>query len=363
MQVLERLASAKLIELSVTDLVLQEHETKKFSDVTGRLQSVIDHFKEISKTLKRSGVVIPVLEEFPDKVRDLEVSVCDSLKRSTVDWIDRCSVTLINQDPKIYVQLWQDYFLGQGAFKKPKSRDDIPDAAIALSMLDYAGSSDLTVVCKDGQLKGYLGKLKNIAIYDDLEALIASAEIEGLLGTLDARNSKIEELKQAIASEAFKARLMEYICKEKSDLYYACWKEGDIENLHNLPVPLAAGISVDGPLVETIEEVSYGSVVCIDPQHFVLPISFMADVPVTFACNYGDWLQLSDSEKIEVEIDYINGEGVCEAHVIMRAKVFGQIVVVCLDSMSAEALMAHSNYIGVEGGRLDIEYVSTKLVL
>lgn len=363
MQILERLASAGMLELSIADLVLNEYETKRVSEVGSSFQSIASRCEEILKTLRKAGAESEPLKALLASLSSLESSVCQELKVSTERWLGRCFVKVMEQDPKIYKQLWHDYFNGNGAFKKAKNREDIPDAVIGLSLVDYAASENLTVVCKDGQLKGYLDKVENLDVYDGLDALIATRSIQDLLRALDARDSRIEDLKAAIGTELFKGKVFEYICKDESDLYYACWKDDEIMNHHMLPLPSYGGVVVNGPIVASIGGVSYGSVACVNTNHFVMPISFVSDVPVDFACGYGDWLQLSDTEKGAVELESMDGDGICDASVILQAQVYGQIVVVCLEEMSADGLLAHGNYIGSEGARLDVEFVPLKVVL
>jgi len=363
MQILERLASAGMLEISIADLVLKEYETKRVSEIGSNFQSIASRCEEVIKTLRKAGAESEPLKALLASLDSLEASVCEELERSTGKWLGRCSVKVMEQDPKIYKQLWSDYFNGHGAFKKAKNREDIPDAVIGLSLVDYAASEKLAVVCKDGQLKGYLDRVENLDVYDGLDALIATRGIQDLLRLLDAKDTKIEGLKVAIGSDVFKDKVFEYICKHESDLYYACWKDDEVFNQHMLPLPSYGGVVVNGPVVNSIGGISYGPVACINTNHFVMPISFVCDVPVDFACGYGDYLQMPDDEKGEIELESMDGDGICDASVIMQAEVYGQIVVVCLEEMSADGLLAHGNYIGSEGSKLDVEFVPLKVML
>lgn len=364
MQVIARLAEAKKIEVLVSDLVLREFDSKRMMEASAKFQSMLDNIADIKKTLAKSGMPVEGLNALEAEVKRCDDDVKGLLKKSTEDWLKVCGVTEISLGQELFASLWDSYFEGRGAFRKPKHREDIPDAAIGLCIANLASAGEkVSVVCKDGQLKGHLATCDGLNVYDELRDFIASEEVRDILKKLDSLDANVEQLKSVLEENRFQRSVMEYISEDKSDLYYACWKNEEVEDYHWLPLPLAGGIRVDGPIVESIGDVSFGAVSCVSPTHFVIPLEFVAKMPLSFAAGYGDWLQLADTQKQFFKIDSMDGDGICEFGTIKLARVVGQVVVHLLDDMNPAAVAEHASFIGHDNCKLDIEYVPGKVIL
>jgi hypothetical protein len=364
MQVLARLAAAGMVDIYVADLVLREHDSKRVSEISSKLQSINQGLQDISKHFSKLGIESVEIKRIESLVKIVEEELQEKISRSTVEWMNSCKVTRISFPAELYSKIWDDYFCGVGAFKKPKNRDDIPDAVIGLSITDFASKTEgMAIICKDTQLKCHLSDTSNLELYDDLAEFVASPAVQKSLSELDSRNSSIERIKSIIDSDLFKDAVMRYISAEESDLYYACWKGDDVEELHRLPMPIRGEIIIGGPVVETISGVEFGSVSCIGPKHYVIPLQFFAEMPICFAASYMDWVHLPNSLKESVEMDSMGGDGVCDFYLSKVGRVVGQIVIHFLEDLTAESVVVHAGYIGHENCRLDVEYVAGKVYL
>lgn len=364
MQVLSRLSNAGEVDILVSDLVLGEYDSKRILETESKFQSVLDTFLEVKKLLAKSGVDVEIVEGLEEKVREAKPQVLRSISESSDVWKKSARVRVVELSPAGMSKVWVNYFNGDGAFRKPKHRDDIPDAAISQCILEAFNPEDgLAVICRDGQLKRYLGGVSDLTLCDELSEFIARDEVQGALRRLDSLDANVEAVKEVLQGEAFQSSVMEYISQEKSDLYYACWKDEEVENCHWLPLPLAGGIRADGPVIESISSVSFGSVSCIAPKHFVIPLEFNAKVPVSFAAIYFDWVHLPQNQKDKYYFDSMDGDGVCDFSVLMPARVLGQVVVCLLEDMTPALVEAHAGFIGHNNCHLDIEYVAGKVAL
>lgn len=363
MQVLARLAEAGLVELHIADLVLREHDSKRLLDTNSKIQSICQNLKDISKIFSKSGISVDKVGSIESALGELSAEVQHNISSSTSSWLTSLKVSKLDFSIDLYKQLWDDYFLGGGAFKKPKNREDIPDAVIGLCIMESAKIDSMVVICKDGQLKGHLTKANNLSVYDDLASFIASQEIQILLNALDSRSARIEKIKVAIDSKRFRESVFKYIAAYKSDLWYSCWKDDDIENKSVLPLPVRGGICIDGPLDDTIIDVTFGSVACVEPKHYVMPLEFFAEMPVSFVSYYMDWMHLPYDKKEGIDIESMDGEGVGDFNMSRKARVTGQVVIYFLEDMTAENVLAHAEFIGHDNCKLDVEYVPGKLYL
>lgn len=363
MQVLARLADAGLVQLYIADLVLREHDSRRTLDTSSKAQSISQNLKDIKKIFSKSGISTDKLDQIESSIIEIERDAKEAIHASTGTWLKTLKATNLHFSIGLYQKLWDDYFVGCGAFKKPKNRDDIPDAVIGLCIIELAKKETMVVICKDGQLKSHLANTENLSLHDDLASFIASHEVQTLLQKLDSLNMNIETIKNIIDSSRFRHSILGYISAHESDLYYACWKDDDIENTNLLPIPLLGGIRVDGPLINTISQVEFGSVSCIESKHFVMPIEFIADMPISYASSYLDWVHLPTNKRDAIEFESMDGDGIGEVTISKNARVTGQVVIYFLEEMTAESVQAHSEFIGHENCKLDVEYIPGKIFL
>lgn len=363
MQILRRLTEAGLIRLHIANLVLREHDSKRLQDTNSKIQSISQNLKDIGKVFFKSGISLEKIEQVEVALSKLEEDVEQNISSSTLNWLAALGVSELEFSMSQYKELWDDYFFGGGAFKKPKNREDIPDAVIGLCIMEFAKLEHMMVICRDGQLKGHLAKADNLSIYDDLAGFIASQEVQKLLGTLDSLSAKTEKIKEVLDSDRFHESILKYISADRSDLWYACWQDDDIENLDTLPLPVRGMISVEGPLDAKAIDAAFGAVACVEPKHYVMPLQFFAKMPLTFVSHYTDWMYLPSNKREGVDIASMDGDGVGDFAMVKEARVTGQIVIHFLEDMTADAVLAHAEFIGHDNCKLDVEYVPGKLYL
>lgn len=363
MQVLSRLAKAGAVQVYIADLVSREHDSKRIHEISSKTQSIQQNIKDIKKQYLKSGIAISKLEEIEKNISDFEKNVETEILQSTSVWNRNLCISKLDLSSDLTSKLWDDYFLGCGAFKKPKNREDIPDAVIGLCITEAFKNEKVIVICKDGQLKGHLQNIKGFILHDDLAAFIASSEVQSSLSKLDSLDANIENLKTIMDSNNFHQAVMRYISAKGSDLEYAYWDDGDIENSELLAIPSHWGLRVEGLDPDTITNVSYGSITCIAPKHYILPIEFISTVNLSFAGSYLDWVHLPIIQKSRIEYDSMDGDGICDFYTSKNSRVVGQVVIHFLEELTPDSLLAHSGYIGHDNCKLDVEYVSGTISL
>lgn len=363
MMLVKRLVAAGLIKLFISRMVLREYDSKRIADALSKLQSANDNLKSIKKTFAKGRGRIPDMGFLSADLEKFSSEVTIELEAATADWLAEFKVEVFDADPAVHEQVWDDYFSGKGAFRKPKNREDIPDAVIGrgLERLIADGGS-LTFICKDGQLRSFMANFAVVTVFSELSDLVVSAGFVAMLEELDAKDKIIEEFKQVIGSPPFLHRTMDYFSSEDSDFYYAYWEEDQIEGEGNLPIP-AWHITAGLPDVLSIENVQYGQVACINPKHYVVPVTFSAEVSIGFVGSYLDWHHSGDEVKRSIEPESTSGEGLCEFGLTRRAILNGEIVIHLLRDDTPQSLLAHSDYIGTDNSLLDVEFVPTKLYL
>lgn len=364
MRVLHRLVVAGTVKLVISRMVIREFETKRLAEISSRMQGAGDSLKDISKLFSKANVDVPTLRSFVSQLNDLLPELESRIKETTDKWLSDFKVELVDVKPESYEGIWNDYFTGDGCFKRPKNRDDIPDAVISSSLEGLISDGEpLAFVCKDGQLKLHFGGFSNVEVFGELSDLIRSPSFERMLHALDAQDKAIDEFKVAIGSEGFLKNVMRYFSSPESDFHYAYWEDDQIENQGTLPLAVFGGISAGGLVVSSIRKEQFSNVTCVDPGHYVVPVSFSADISISFIGDYGEWLHSSDEVKRTVSVDSANGDGVCEFSVLRNVTIIGEIVVHMLKKEEPHSLLIHSKYIGTDESPLDVEFVPGKIII
>lgn len=364
MMLVKRLVSAGLVKLLVSRIVLREYDSKRIADALSKIQSANDNLKSIKKAFAKGREAVPSLDFLSVDLEKFTPEIVAELEAATSNWLTEFKVEVFDADPAIHDQVWNDYFQGKGTFRKPKSREDIPDAVIGRGLeREIQGGKSLTFICKDGQLRSFMASFPSVTVFSELSDLVVSKEFVAMLDELDARDQIIEEYKRVIGSLDFLNNVMEYFSAPDSDFYYAYWEGDQIENKENLPLALFGDVTAGVPCLTSIDDIKHGPVACINPRHYVVPVTFTAIVSIIFGGSYADWLHAGDNLKKKVELDSVSGDGLCEFSFSDRVVLSGEIVIHFLKDDTPQSLLVHALYIGSDNSLLDVEFVPTKLYL
>ena len=109
------------------------------------------------------------------------------------------------------VAAMQNYFTAGPPFKSAKMRDDIPDALLYQEVVNLSQADPIVFVCKDKNLAGSVADVANITHYIDLNAFVASSEVQAIIAQQEAADSAVllQRLKEFSAVPA--NALTEYV--------------------------------------------------------------------------------------------------------------------------------------------------------
>ncbi|WP_160313788.1 PIN domain-containing protein [Pseudomonas putida] len=364
MRVLQRLISAGFVKLCISRIVLREHDTKRQTETCSRLQSARDNLLEINKAFSKSGVQMSLLSKLEGEIARLAPDLDAHREASTDVWLRDFQVEIIEADAQVHELAWDDYFSGNGAFKRAKNREDIPDAVIARSLERLASDgNELTFICKDGQLKKFMGDVPGVRVFSELSEFISSPDAVKKLDELDSHDKAIEAYKTAIGSEEFLAGVVKYFSAADSDFQYATWQGEEIESKSGLPLVAYGDPVVKGVVSQSVKNLRFGPVASIAPRHYVIPISFAANAHFIFLADYNEWLQAPDDVKEWIEVISSDRAGLCKFSALQLCEATGQVDIHFLERVTPEDLLIHAKYIGADDSPLDIEFVPGKVVV
>lgn len=167
MQKLISLARKGIVKLNVPDVVWNEFKSQ-------RLQEYIKSFSDYEKkleTIKNKTICVTEKNDIEESIKKFNESkdiFIKSLDSRLNDFINKTKLNIIKNQNGDLDKMWDLYFKGDLPFKNIKSRNDIPDCFIYLSILQI---QDPHVICDDDTLKSALEK-QNIKTYESIDEFL-----------------------------------------------------------------------------------------------------------------------------------------------------------------------------------------------
>ena len=303
MKILAKLVAEKLITIHVPEIVKREFITKRVSEITDAIISIQSNLKTISRKTENNG-------EFKDKIISLESSL-PSLKQDVEkqvinefnEWVKTLSVNILQFNPNHIHNVLDDYFVGSGAFKLLKNRDDFPDSMIHHTISSLAEElGELYVVLSDGAFKRGIKEQENIITLNSLNDLLKLEEID--------KHISSQQLNKYFIGSEFSTYLLAYF-KEEKDIIEQIYFEDDIENSEFIGVNFY-NAQLNFPSHEYITELKLSNFYQISGTEFTAEISFNTFATLSYVSDYGTFLELDKDSSRNVEMSSMNGEGWCE---------------------------------------------------
>jgi hypothetical protein len=209
------LSKAGLVDVYLPELVIEERRTQW---AEAPKQAVADAIVAL-----RSLLEDPILP--PQHVEQVRAAL-DSTSEVDVDAISVDGLdhflrsNRVNQLPLTFEQskaAWKAYFSGAAPHRKPKNRDDIPDAHIfeaAKGLIDRTGL--VHFVCADKRLAGALQSLRGAKVYENLEELFQAGTLADPTH-LWARDKRWRNLQHRVSADAIEAEVRKLLEDDLDD--------------------------------------------------------------------------------------------------------------------------------------------------
>ncbi|HHX8654350.1 TPA: PIN domain-containing protein [Vibrio diabolicus] len=352
MQVLSRLARENVVEVYIPQIVQREYLSQLYLDVSTEHQKIQASINSISKKIDKNHKnykYISVIEESAKLFKtDLEEPIYSNFNA----WMDDNNIKNLAFRPRDINSVLDDYFNGEGVFKKIKHRDDFPDSMISKSLLSLAKTSEVIFLCKDGNFKDKLSNNDNIIILGSIRNFLDDKNVTLLLKELEEKESKIEEIKNVLSSDVSHKKFSDFLkCKSNdiSDIYIT---ETDISGKELLLPENAFGEEINWLDTSEISKVRFGEIRYIDDDRYSIDVSFVAPSVVSYCVDIGNIYSLDENEQNLIEIDSMNRDGFCDATEERNVHYRGEIDIYLDQELTAEQLAIHMEYFGSENSKV-----------
>lgn len=347
MRLLTRLALADELAISIPEMVAREFVSKCVADAQDKLNAAHVQLAELRRKLGKAEAVADELASVSAETVRIRDSLAATIHREFEAWLGASKVTLLKFNPTDIDAVLDGYFNGTGPYKRPKSREDIPDAIISSCILALAKTQrPLHVAVGDGKFNQYLNTVGGLRIYKELAEFFQSAEVSGVVSRLDHAQGTAA-FREFLLSDRFSFRMHELLSHSDGvfdDVYVG--DEG-ILNPDALEVPSAFGLKIDGAGPIDLHAVKCIEATKIAQGQFVLEIELRTTVWMSFCASYGDLLALPDVRQREIEQDSMDGDGICDLREVKEALLRGQLFMEFdseLDVAALEAKIMHPDF-------------------
>ena len=229
-------------------------------------------------------------------------------------------------------------------FKKVKHRDDFPDAMISKGIISIARRWPVTVLTKDGNFKEKLSLLDNVTVLNSLREYLDTEEVAHELRILNERTSKINDVIEILSLDNSQIKLAEFVCSEEAYLEDIYLSGIEVKGQENLLLDSIYDSSIEAISTSTIKNVELGDVRFVSDDVYVIDVQFSAIAQINYVGFYGDFLELEETHRLNVEFDGMNRDGYGEC-TETRTVSFTGVIEVCLDpTLTAEQLLIHIDF-------------------
>ena len=317
MKVLRALTDSGIVKVYIPEIVKREFCTKRISSVRELLEKALNNFKGAHKKIESECEIKAALTSIEAKTRGVLDSVESGINEEFSGWEKAFGVEILPFIPEDISIVLDDYFNGSGAFKTIKNRDDIPDSMIHTSVCRLADRVDqVCLVIKDGTFKKCMEKHPEVEVFESLSDLFQLQPISDHISN--------EPLKTYFEGRNFTILLRRYLVAQKEVIGDIYVPDGNIANTDLIGIDVY-NAEINFPSGDCIRDVHITNFYSISKEVFTAEISFITSAPVHFISDYGSYLELERDSARDVDMDSMNGEGICDLYETYQAKFSGSI--------------------------------------
>jgi PIN domain len=354
MKRLARLVAAGSIAVHIPELVKREYLSKRTSEAAEKSKAFQASLADFSKKFFPEDPMQGDLGQISQSIGQAMAQFSAAVEVSFERWRETVNATVINLDLNSTAKVFEEYFEGKGAFRKLKTREDIPDAFIANAIIELKISAEnIHVAVRDGALGKYLITIPGLTISEDVKGFFENPAVNQLVVQFEAGDQKLADLK-AFFSGAFFHERLEAALRTDPDLIRAIYVEEDsITGTDHLTI-YDFGAAINFPSAEDLDLVNFGDVVYVEEGYFTMPIDFSTSASVDYCTSYGEYAALPTEKMKLVEELGMNGDGVSDIQEKRTIHFFGNIALQFDPAMSITEVIAASEVLAYANSRINL---------
>lgn len=352
MQILRRLTSSGEVHLLVHEVVAREFKSQRTLEVQAQVDKINDAITEMGRQVDAKGASHRELAEMQSKFTEIAKSAKNEVESNFTDWLKWTGAHWIAFEPEGMRQVLEDYFVGTGAFRKPKHRDDMPDAIVATGIRAMLSKyHNLHIAVKDGAFRRHLQTEPKYTLLDGLTEFFALETVAKIIKGLDDKEKDLDAQIKLFASETVKTRIIEYLRNAKNLLEDVYVEKQKLTGLEVLEMRLY-GASLNYAQASAISNVGFGEPTLVDSGHLSMPVTIRTSAQIHYGASYGEVVKFEDSR--EIDNWSMDGDGICDLIEARDVDLIGFLDIQFPPELAPAALETHTEYLLTEKPKIEI---------
>ncbi len=352
MQILRRLTSSGEVDLLVHEVVAREFKSQRMLEVQAQAEKIADAINEMGRQVDAKGASHRDLAEMRSKFAEIAEAAKKEVETDFIAWLKWTEAHWIAFEPEGMRQVLEDYFVGAGAFRKPKHRDDMPDAIVATGiramLLKY---QTLHIAVKDGAFRRHLQTEPKYTLVDGLTEFFALEMVTRITKGLDDKEKDLDAQTKLFTSEAVKTRIVEYLRNAKDLLNEVYVEDQNLAGLEVLEMHII-GASLNYAQAGDISNVEFGEPTLVDSGHFSMPVNIRTRAQIHYGASYGEVVAFEDSR--DIDNWSMDGDGICDLIEVRDVDLIGFVDLMFPPGLTPAALETHTEYLQAENPKIAI---------
>lgn len=352
MQVLKRLIDVEFVRIHIPEIVKKEFISKKIHTTSDLMIKAANNLKTINSNFEKSDDFKIELQKIETDIRTKIEDIKNQIIFEYESWESDFRVNKLQFEPEDIESVMDDYFLGQGVYRSIKSREDIPDAMINTSidrLILEVG--DINVLIKDSTFKKHLTNNLSVTVYDGLSDFLKTQTIEALTNKVMV----VDNVKDYFESIEANLVLTNYFRELDEDISLIYVEDEGLLN-KDILADRVYSAQVNYPLSSNIENLKIDSLYALTAEKFVGDISFETDATVHFISDYRTYLDIQNDKNRNVDIDSMNGDGLCDLYESYKVRYSGQVEIILADSFEKSVVEVLMKSIKNNVGAISINF-------
>lgn len=348
MRILRRLVNASHVEIFIPEIVKKEFLSRRVSEAKQSLEKAKDSLSLVDKNILKDSDVHKKIKIAQAHIREAEVLIEESINNDFSLWKRDLSASILPFRTECMTDVINEYFAGASVYRKPKSREDIPDAIINKSIdALISEKQEITVAIKDGVFKNYLSRNENITIVDSLKEFLDLESNRNKLTELDSLSERISEITQYLSGNTFTAALLLYLTKSSNQIEEVYLEEHEISNKSELNIE-TFGERINFPQVDTVKNFMIESVDYLSKKFYSLEVSFEANAILYYCADYAEYMHIEEDTNRCVSIENMKSDGICDLSELFKFKFNGYVEIGLKEDLDINAIKLYSDCLSSE---------------
>ncbi len=361
MQMLLRLVKSGFLKLVIPEVVAKEYLTKRVSESKASMEKVISEARKLknSKVYGSDYSLSSIESSISEAINDIEPSFHE--------WASQEGIEIYEINNTSIEDIFNDYFLGVGAFKKPKNREDFPDAVILDCIRKLSTESNVYVITRDQHLSGCCTSLNAITVCTSLDDLFEENDIKKAIIDLDSVDGRINSILETLESSSGSISIQGFISEfkreeylDKDFLYDSIDLPYDLKDIVDSSNNWSVQAEISGEL--DFNDLYVSKAKFLGGNKFSLSTNMECLLELHIFCSPETYETLPYEYRKKLECDEELTDG--EEHIfgVLRGYLESNIVIDAIDlNINPHALEVHLSYLGQDRCELEVEVESINL--